>query len=138
MKVIVEMWDIDKPNLNGRVYPRKVVEKAIVDFKEKIAKDQGLGEFTDYQCRDNDPGVKMEFVSHKVNDLKFDENDNVVADITILETPCGKNLKLLSEDELHKKFKFVPRGIGGFEEGNIIKEGYKLVSVDCIEKETNE
>lgn len=79
-----ELFTCDEPNLNGRIYPKEELQKAIDKYQEKIDSNRSFGTLgiSDYGVMD------LEKVSHRVTKL-YIEDENVIANVEILDTPCG-------------------------------------------------
>lgn len=93
MKITAELLRIGQKNLNGRIYTRETAEEIVDQFKRKVA-EQGhlfgqIGHPENLQ-------VSLANVSHNVNDIRI-ENNRIVGDITVMDTPSGKVLKSLVE-----------------------------------------
>ena len=121
---------LDKPNLNGRVYPTDVVAKAVEKYREQIAERRGLGIIADYQHNPN-IDIDLSKVSHIVESIDIVDNELRVG-VRVLGTPAGESLqKLLADGGIS----FRPRGIGFLrqnEEGHSVVSDYTLISVDAI------
>ena len=109
----------DTPNANGRIYTKECLEQVVAKFKKDGTM---LGELE----ASNKASVSFSQVSHVVDDIRLVDN-NLVADITVLDTPCGEKLKeLLSLGEVS----FHLKGVGGVDyAGNVNSESYKLISI---------
>lgn len=117
-------------NKNGRTYSYEVVH----DMMLKINSTQILGEPIDcvlgreyrpvLHPQDSTQLVDLSTVSHSVNNAYINEENWLVADVTILKTPMGKIIESL----VHLG-EFRPRGIPVLEIGGRIDE-YKLISID--------
>jgi hypothetical protein len=137
MKIIVgPVMVVDKPNLNHRIYPRAVFEKALKEYEEKYVKDRrALGELGVGET----PTINLKNVSHMVTSFSWD-GDIVDAEIEVLDTPQGKVLKDMLENGFD--LTVVPRGIGSLklneETGvNEIQDDYEISSFDVIPSEQN-
>jgi hypothetical protein len=117
---------VDTPNRNYRVYPRKLIEKAIAEYRKQIDEKRALGELVN-DCYSST--VCLSNVSHLVTDLRV-EGNNVVADIQVLKTPKGLVLQDLLDAE---QAEFVTRGLGDLNDGKVVGN-YQLVSVDAVVK----
>lgn len=82
MNIVVEI--LDKPNRNGRTYSKEVMQKVIDSDYQKLGM---LGMYGG--------GVDFEKVSHKIENLRI-VDDELLCDVTILETPKGKILSEIS------------------------------------------
>ena len=92
----------DVPNNLGRTYTKNGMESALLEFKEKIAKKQALGEFYADTSEMDSCDVSMKNVSHIVENVYTgnlqDGGDALVADVRILDTPKGKLVQELITD----------------------------------------
>ena len=92
--VCAKLFDADRPTTNGRVYPKRVLEKMAAEIRERIAKGEVLGGFLD-PAVDTDY-TRLRDMSHKVTDVGVEDNA-LVARIEVLPTPQGKVLQELVE-----------------------------------------
>ena len=76
---------VDEPTVNGRVYPRAVMEAAIEEFLKKEARFVVLGS----------PSleVRVSDATHTVDNLRIDEEGFVIASITSLDTDSNNVYK---------------------------------------------
>lgn len=115
---------VDKPNKNGRIYPRGVMDKAIKDYRKQIDEKRSVGELNPQF----DPTTVLTNVSHIITDLLIEEN-NLVADVDVLTTPRGLILQDMLESH---NIEFVTRGLAKLDKEKTITE-YTLLSVDaCV------
>lgn len=79
---------------NGRMYPQAELEKAVTKFQEKVKNQQGvlgiLGE------PEHAGKINLYEISHAVTNVRM-EDDKMVADLKVLDTPNGKILKQMLE-----------------------------------------
>ena len=74
----VKILEFDKPNLNNRIYPREVMEKAIKKYEEEYIKNNRAFIFSNIPTEiDNDD---LRHIIGRVNSIKT-ENDKVVVEI---------------------------------------------------------
>ena len=100
-KVKATIMTFDTPNRNGRVYDSQKMNEAI---KEYLSKDlMHLGRI---DVGDITHPVNISEASHKIDELKIEEN-KLIGDITILDTPQGRNVQALLEADI--KLAFAPR-----------------------------
>lgn len=85
MKVVIQQADV--PNLNGRIYPKDLLEKVIES--QSLMGMVGMNETST---------LELEKVSHKVENLRM-ENGYLVGELKILSTPMGKTLSQLPYNE---------------------------------------
>ena len=115
----------DIPNANGRVYPRKVLEKAINDFKG-MPKNSMIGQIG--MSHDS----RVHFASHSVSDLCMSEQNELIADIQVMDTPCGKELSKLIDNGA---VAFRLQGTGNVQSVNgvdVIQDDYKIITVNAV------
>lgn len=92
MKYKANILNIDTKNENGRIYPKDLVEKAVLKYNEN--KEQiGLGTLEFQDTLEMDPNN----ISHKISNVRIEEN-NVVCDVKLLNTPKGKLVQDLLKD----------------------------------------
>lgn len=77
------------------------------------------------------PNVDLANISHKCDNFRVDKDNNVICDMTILETPKGTILKGLLESGMQ-----YDTGIAGFGmiEDNVVTE-FALTGVNIISKD---
>jgi len=73
----------------------------------------------------NNFDISMKNVSHEIFNVRF-INNNIIADIKILDTPSGKILK-----ENLGLYEFRPRGVGKVSDTGIVS-GYHIITFDAI------
>lgn len=122
-----------KPNANGRIYPRGVLEEAIERLQESIKARGVMGEY------DHPPDAKIHLdrVSHLITKLWM-ENDVVYGECEVLEdTVCGAQLKALLESNVN--IGISSRGVGDMETTMFENEeyyqvlpGYSFVTFDMV------
>ena len=122
---------VDTPNHNGRVYPRAEMERAIDKFNDRLPEHPLFGELGYGPALDG-TSISLDRVSHKV-DKMFIEGDNVMAKITVMDTPMGNILKTLCE-EAPNAVMLGPRGTGVVDEDGNVSE-YTLITVDVIQNQ---
>lgn len=118
---------------SGNKYPKKVVEKAIKEYKKVIEEGRALG----YTIN---PDTNIEFqrvmgeASHKITKVEIKEDGKVFAEAELLNTPQGR-----VDQEIVKQFidKDIPMkmGIYGFGDLNGYKEilNFEIKSIDLCE-----
>lgn len=83
----------EQVNRNRRVYPKKVLEKAVSKYlAEYVNKGRAVGELN----HPEGPSINLDKVSHRITELRWDGND-VVGKALILNTPMGQIVKGLLE-----------------------------------------
>lgn len=99
----ITILECDKPNKNGRIYPKELFEKGVNDSKTVYGKI-GMVE--------GDGVIDLSKISHKVDFIQL-EGDILVGELTILDTPEGKILKdMNSMNGVDISNNFRPAGMG--------------------------
>jgi len=116
-------------NKNKRMYPYGVLDASIKRLEETVKNRGLLGELD----HPTDSIVHFKDASHLVTKLWWDGN-TLMGEGEILNTPCGKVLKSLIDDDV--RVGISSRGVGNGkvnEEGIfIIGESYKLITFDAV------
>jgi len=120
----------EQKNRNGRVYPKKIMEKAVDEYVEKqVSKSRAVGELN----HPEGPTVNLDKVSHLITDLRWEGND-VVGKARILETPMGQIVRGLLEGGVNLGVS--TRGMGSLEQRGdamYVKEDFTLSTVDIVQ-----
>lgn len=120
----------NKPNRNGRVYPREILESAVNKYvTEQVSKGRAVGELN----HPEGPTINLDKVSHKITELNWDGN-NVVGKATILDTPMGKIVKGLLDGEVQVGVS--SRGMGSLANKggvNVVNNDFMLNAVDIVQ-----
>lgn len=124
-------------NSNGRIYPKDVVAKAILDpiFQARLTNRTIYG--TLGQTNDASIRIDPSKASHVLTNLAFEGND-VYADILVLDTDDGKKLRDIISNG--KNIELAISGFGDFhlqfEDNKPINtiDSLKLTSVDVVDK----
>jgi len=118
----------DTLNQNGRIYPKSVLEREMINYQKFIRENRALGE-----CDHPDSSVvELKNVSHIVRDAKMD-NGNVVGAIELLNTPCGKILQSLVESGV--TLGISSRGVGSTKrqgDTQIVQDDFQLICFDMV------
>ena len=130
-KFIVEglMQVADDLNGNGRIYPKKVLEREVQKFKDTFIKQGNpFGELDDAES----PIVSVKNVSHAIVDLWW-EGNNLMGRVEVLNTPFGNIVK-----EILKAGYVIgisSRGTGSLTEMNgrsYVNDDFDLVTWDFV------
>lgn len=117
-------------NRNGRIYPKKVLERAVEAYQPMIKDRRALGELNHPQAR---PNVDPERASHLIERLVW-EGNNVMGRARILTSlPMGKIAKGLIDEGV--KFGVSTRGMGSVTEARdakIVGDDFVLNTVDLV------
>ena len=118
----------DTLNQNGRIYPRSILAREMINYQKFIKERRALGE-----CDHPDSSVvELKNASHLVTAADFD-GDNVVGTIEILDTPSGKILQSLIEAGV--TLGISSRGVGSTRsEGNsqVVQDDFQLICFDMV------
>ena len=115
-------------NQNGRVYPRPILEREIMNYQKLIQENRALGE-----CDHPDSSVvELKNVSHIVREA-YMQGDNVYGRIEILDTPSGKIIQSLIESGV--TLGISSRGVGSTvaQSGNqVVQDDFQLICFDMV------
>jgi hypothetical protein len=118
----------DTLNQNGRIYPRSILEREVMNYQKFIRENRALGE-----CDHPDSSVvELKNVSHIVRDARM-EGDNVVGTIELLSTPSGEILKSLIRSGV--TLGISSRGVGSTRkegESQIVQDDFQLICFDMV------
>lgn len=106
---------------NRYVYPEPVLKEAIKSFMEK--KDRLV-----YQGEIDTITPSLSHVAGVVNKIDFAENNDVYAEIEIMQTPDGKVVQKLIEEGL--PLKYAPFGHGMVNNGEVID--YTMMGITIL------
>lgn len=125
----------DSKNQNGRVYPYKVLDRAIQECSESLLARNMFGEI-DHPA-DQSPTVSLKNVSHVITNLKFSGND-VIGEAIVFDdpgsagTPGGRLLGALIRNNCTVGISSRGYGSVSNDYDKTIVEEYKLVTFDCV------
>ena len=115
-------------NQNGRVYPRPILEREIMNYQKMIRENRALGE-----CDHPDSSVvELKNVSHIVREA-YIQGDDVYGKIEILDTPSGKIIQSLIESGV--TLGISSRGVGSTvaQGGNqVVQDDFQLICFDMV------
>jgi len=115
-------------NQNGRVYPRPILEREIMNYQKMIRENRALGE-----CDHPDSSVvELKNVSHIVREA-YMKGDDVYGRIEILDTPSGKIIQSLIESGV--TLGISSRGVGSTvsKGGNqVVQDDFQLICFDMV------
>ena len=115
-------------NQNGRIYPKSILEREVINYQKLIKENRALGE-----CDHPDSSVvELKNVSHIVRSARM-EGDDVYGTIEILDTPSGKIIQSLIESGV--TLGISSRGVGSTKsQGNtqIVQDDFQLICFDMV------
>lgn len=124
----------EKPNRNGRIYPKTLMEKCVEAYVADRMKTPG--KYRSYGELDHptDISINLHRVSHLITELKWVNND-VIGKARLLDTEYGRIAKslLLGGGQLGVS----SRGLGNVQEGagsgkSALVNEYELITVDIV------
>ena len=118
----------DTLNQNGRIYPRSILEREVLNYQKFIKENRALGE-----CDHPDTSVvELKNASHIIRDARM-EGDAVVGTVELLNTPCGKILQSLVESGV--TLGISSRGVGSTRrqgDSQVVQEDFQLICFDMV------
>ena len=119
----------EKPNRNGRIYGRGIMEREVQKYQDLINEKRSLGELG----HPPNPSINLNQVSHLITGLRFEGND-IYGKAKILDTPMGKIAKNFIEEGV--SLGVSSRGLGSVKlnkEGvNEVQDDFHLATVDIV------
>lgn len=117
----------DLRNINERIYPMKVLEEAVEEYRTKyMALNRGYGELGH---PDESPGIHLENVCILTQSLVAD-GSNFIGKAKVMNTPSGKIVKCFIDEGV--TLGVSSRGRGEVKNG-IVQNGFRLVTaVDVV------
>ena len=109
-------------NRNGRIYGKKVLEKAVADYMPMVESKRAIGELN----HPASPAVNPERASHLIQRLEWRGNDLHGRAKILTSLPMGKIAKGLIDEGVQMGVS--TRGMGSIEE----KNGIKMVQNDFV------
>jgi hypothetical protein len=115
-------------NQNGRIYPRSILEREVMNYQKLINENRALGE-----CDHPDSSVvELKNVSHIVREAYMD-GETVFGSIEILDTPKGKIIQSLIESGI--TLGISSRGVGSTRrqgDTQIVQDDFQLICFDMV------
>jgi len=115
-------------NQNGRVYPRTILEREVVNYQKLIQENRAMGE-----CDHPESSVvELKNVSHIITEAKM-QGDNVYGVIEILNTPSGKIIQSLIESGV--TLGISSRGVGSTQrqgDTQVVQDDFQLICFDMV------
>lgn len=115
-------------NQNGRVYPKSILEREIINYQKFIKENRALGELD----HPDSSVVELKNASHNIKEA-YMEGNIVYGVVEILNTPSGKILQSLAESGV--TLGISSRGVGSTRsEGNmqIVQDDFQLICWDFV------
>ncbi len=127
MNILVSFAQSDQKNANGRIYPKVLLQREIGRLQNEISSGGFLGT-ADHPKSGN---TELGNVSHIVRKMWMDEGGRGWAELGILDTQKGKDLKTIIK--AGGRLGVSTRGFGTMEKSTgIVKDDYKLAGLDIV------
>lgn len=123
-----KLQEADVQNGNGRIYPRKILEREVKTYQKLVQEKRALGELD----HPEDSVINLKNASHMVTDMWWD-GPNVMGKVKVLNTPSGKILQELVNDGV--KLGISSRGLGSVSEAQgrtIVEDDFQLICFDFV------
>lgn len=121
----------EKPNRNGRKYPKSIMENEVQRFiEDAVKKNRAVGTLG----HEATPKVSEDKVSHLITQLKMEGND-VYGKAKVLNTQHGKELQALIEGGV--SFGVSSRAVGSLKMINGINEVQNDFKISCVDAVLN-
>lgn len=126
MNVSVPWIKSDIRNLNGRIYPKPLLQREVARVQSSVKKGSFIGT-GDHPAS----GLEnIETASHIVTALSLDENGEGTAELRILPTTRGKNIQTLIRN--NATLGLSCRGFGEIGRDGTVLDDYKLMGLDIV------
>ena len=115
-------------NQNGRIYPKSILEREVMNYQKLIKENRALGE-----CDHPDSSVvELKNVSHIVREA-YMTGDDVYGTIEVLDTPSGKIIQSLIESGI--TLGISSRGVGSTSSKGstqVVQDDFQLICFDMV------
>ena len=128
MILVGKLQEAEVQNGNGRVYPRKILEREMQNYQMLVKDRRALGELD----HPDDSIINLKNASHMVTEAWWDGND-VMGKVKVLNTPSGKILQQLVDDGV--KLGISSRALGSVNESEgqtVVQEDLQLICFDFV------
>jgi hypothetical protein len=123
----------DQKNGNGRIYPKRVLEREVEIYQKSIREARSVGE-----CDHSDDSViNLKNVSHMILRTWWD-GSNVVGTVKILKTPSGQIVQGLLDSGV--QLGISSRGLGSVREtreATLVEDDFSLICWDIVSDASN-
>ena len=119
----------DEANKNGRIYPKRIMEKEVGRYQELINEKRSLGELGHPPT----PTVNLDKVSHLISELRMNHDGGVYGKAKILNTPMGQIAENFIKEGV--RLGVSSRGVGSLKEKdgiNEVQDDFQLATVDIV------
>jgi len=122
------MQKADTVNVNGRIYPHKVLMKEVENYGKLVKDRRALGELD----HPEDSVINLKNASHLVTEIWWRDTD-VMGKVKVLDTPSGKVLQELVKSGV--SLGISSRGMGSVREDQsqtIVEDDFQLICFDFV------
>lgn len=115
-------------NGNGRVYPRKTLQREVENYKKLVQEKRALGELD----HPDSSVIELKNASHIVTSIEM-RGDEVVGKLRLLDTPAGRIAKDLIRGGV--KLGVSSRGLGSTKEQSgvtMVQDDFQLICFDLV------
>lgn len=120
--ITAKLIDVDRPTINGRVYPKAALEAALAHWEQHF-KTKTMPIF---KAPSDMP--KMEDIVGYAENFRF-EDGYLVADVGFIK---GREKDVGEDGEV---INIRPNGSGTFDENGVVQEGYRMVGL-CVRRKS--
>jgi len=118
----------DTKNGNGRIYPKKILQREVENYRKLVSEKRALGELD----HPDSSVIELKNASHLVSFIEM-KNDEVIGKLRILDTPSGKIAKDLIRGGV--KLGVSSRGLGSTKEQGgetVVQDDFQLICFDLV------
>ena len=122
------MQRADAENGNGRVYPKRVLDRELGNYAKLVQERRALGELD----HPEDSVINLKNASHMVTKVWWNGND-VMGKVKVLDTPSGQILRSLVDSGV--KLGISSRGLGSVHEdagSTVVEDDFQLICFDFV------
>ena len=122
------MQRADAENGNGRVYPKRVLDRELGNYAKLVQERRALGELD----HPEDSVINLKNASHMVTKVWWNGND-VMGKVKVLDTPSGQILRSLVDSGV--KLGISSRGLGSVHEdagSPVVEDDFQLICFDFV------
>tara|TARA_R100000152_G_C6725189_1_gene150560 strand:- start:9 stop:611 length:603 start_codon:yes stop_codon:yes gene_type:complete len=122
------MQRADAENGNGRVYPKRVLDRELGNYAKLVQENRALGELD----HPEDSVINLKNASHMVTKVWWNGND-VMGKVKVLDTPSGQILRSLVDSGV--KLGISSRGLGSVHEdagSTVVEDDFQLICFDFV------
>lgn len=118
----------DAKNGNGRVYPKRTLQREVENYKKLVQEKRALGELD----HPDSSVIELKNASHIVTHIEM-KGDEVVGKLRLLDTPAGRIAKDLIKGGV--KLGVSSRGLGSTKEQGgttMVQDDFQLICFDLV------